>query len=229
MRDGSSRRNGRRVALSATIGVRRRALRRGARAVGVTDARPTLSPPSAACSLIVAERVYCWGRSAGPPVVSPHPPSRGRAMRRSRSVAGRIGGGMFLLWGLRLLAALFVVVWEGSRCSARSAARTNNLDADERRRMINATIGISAVVGVGGDVFRLSRNELCDLTLVPVHSSAICCRERTSNTFNAGGACRRVARRVSLSVIATTRRWLRPWCRGVVRSPRGSPPPGGPA
>ena len=74
-------------------------------------------------------------------------------MRRSRSVAGRIGGGMFLLWGLRLLAALFVVVWEGSRCSARSAARTNDLDGDERRRMINATSGIRAVVGVGGDAF----------------------------------------------------------------------------
>ena len=29
------------------------------------------------------------------------------------------------------------------------------------------------MVGVGGDVFRLSRNELCDLTLAPVHSSAI--------------------------------------------------------
>ena len=40
------------------------------RAVGVTDARPTLSPPSIACSLVVAERAYCSGRSAGPPVVS---------------------------------------------------------------------------------------------------------------------------------------------------------------
>ena len=68
-------------------------------------------------------------------------------------MAERFGGGMFALSGLRLLAALFVVVWERSRCSARSAARTNDLDGDERRRMINATSSIRAVVGVGGDAF----------------------------------------------------------------------------
>ena len=80
---------------------------------------------------------------------------------------------MFALRGLRLLAALFVVVWERSRCSARSAARTSDLDGDERRRMIDATSSISAVVGAGVDVFRLSPSERCDLTPTPVHSSAI--------------------------------------------------------
>ena len=39
--------------------------------------------------------------------------------------------------------------------------------------MINATSGTSAVVGANGEAFRLSRNELCDLTFVPVHSSAV--------------------------------------------------------
>ena len=52
-----------------------------------------------------------------------------------------------------LLAALFVVVREGSRCSARSAARTNDLDADERRRMIGATSGINAAVDAGDTAF----------------------------------------------------------------------------
>ena len=68
-------------------------------------------------------------------------------------MAGRFGDGSFALWGLRLLAALFVVVWELSTSSARSAAKTNEFDGDERRRMINATSGIRAVVGVGGAAF----------------------------------------------------------------------------
>ena len=68
-------------------------------------------------------------------------------------MAERFGDGMFALSGSRLLAALFVVVWERSRCSARSAARTNDLDGDERRRMIDATSSIRAVVGVGGAAF----------------------------------------------------------------------------
>ena len=68
-------------------------------------------------------------------------------------MAERFGDGSFALSGLRLLAALFVVVWEVSRCSARSAARTYDLDGDERRRMIGATIGIRSVVGVGGAAF----------------------------------------------------------------------------
>ena len=56
--------------------------------------------------------------------------------------------------------------------------------------MINATSSISAVVGVGGDVFRLSRNELCDLTLAPVHSSVLIDALRDTATVQGGGVAR---------------------------------------
>ena len=131
-------------------------------------------------------------------------------------MAERFGDGSFALSGLRLLAALFVVVWERSRCSARSAARTNDLDGDERRRMINATSGISAVVGVGGDVFRLSRSELCDLTLVPVHSSAIVDALRDVTTVQGRGDAIARARRAA-DVRRETRRCHR---GGFIVAPR---------
>jgi len=136
-------------------------------------------------------------------------------MRSPRSVAERVGGGMFALSGVRLLAALFVVVWERSRC-ARSEARTNDLDADERRAMIDATSSISAVVGAGVYVFRLSPNEHCRLTLAPVHSSAIIDALRDVTTVrDRGDAIVRVRRE------ADARREARCCDRGaVIATPR---------